>query len=153
MPWHPFPEKLTRKTQYLPVATAYSRPDLFDDWQPTLIVHALVAILLATPIAVAHSLILSFRGQSEPATFSLRGLLLGTGMLAMILGGLRWYAAPPVVMCAVLILSSGYPVTVIVAGLLSRRMTKGGVQSGTEFPRNTDQPQGSASRNQSSADR
>jgi hypothetical protein len=59
----------------------------------------------------------------------------------VVLGGLRWYKAPTVVFCAAIIVLSGYPATVILAGLLCRRFTKGGVPVGTKFPPNTGQPQ------------
>jgi hypothetical protein len=122
--WHLYPDKLTGNMQDLPLVIAYFRPELFNDWQPKLIDHALATTLLATLTAVAHSLYLGVQGRSEPATFSLRSLLLGTAMVAVVLGGLRWCAAPPGVSCAVVIMLSGYPATVIVGGLLCRRMTQ-----------------------------
>ncbi len=124
IPWRLYPEKLTGNMQDLPLILAYFRPDLFDQRQPILMDHALVTTLLATLIAVAHSLYHGVRGRSEPATFSLRSLLLATAVVAAGLGGLRWCAAPPVVFYAVIIVLSGYPATVILAGLLCRRMTQ-----------------------------
>jgi hypothetical protein len=130
IPWYP------GRTGYLPVATAYANPG-WRDWQPTLLGHVLLTLLIATPLAIAHTVILSLRGRPEPVTFSLRGLLLATGAVALILGGLRWCNAAPVVFAAVIILLSGYPATVILGGLLARRITWGQAGSVTEPPPDT----------------
>lgn len=121
IPWHPFPEKHTGSIQYLPVATAYSRPDLFDNWQGTLLCHTFVALLVAVPAAVRHTIIRRKRGLAEPANFDLRQLLTAAGILALVFGLLIRYGAPPVVFCVVILLYAGCPTTLILAGVLLRQ--------------------------------
>ena len=120
-PWHPHSGRSAGHVTYLPVVTAYSINGL-DDSQPTLIGHALVTFCLAVFAATAHSVILAAKGRSESATFSLRMLLVATGVLAAIFGVLRWCKAPPIVYGVVILFFVGNYVTKIVAGLISRRM-------------------------------
>jgi len=55
IPAQPYPGKVTGRPQYVLVATAYSRPDLFDDWPTTLLLHSLAALLVAIPAAACLS--------------------------------------------------------------------------------------------------
>jgi len=121
VPVHPFLERITRVTQYLPVATAYSRPDLFDYWQVTLILHTLLTLLIAITAAVRHTVFRWECGRAERLEFSLRQLFASTGILAAIFGLLAWLGAPAVVYFTVLLLYFGWPTTLILAGTICRR--------------------------------
>ena len=136
IPWHPYPDKLTGKPRYVPVATAYSRPDLFDGWQATLLCHTLVALLVAIPAAVRHTVIRRERSLAEPVTFSLRQLLTGAGILALVFGLLAWYGAPRVVFFVVILLYSGWPATLILAGTISRQRVSADGGTGIDRPPN-----------------
>jgi len=119
IPWHPY-SKLG-PVSYLPVVSAYKYPRLFD-WQSTLLGHALASFLVAVPVAVTHAVIRRLRGRVESVTFTVGQLLAATGILAVILGLLAWCGSPPVVFCAIVLLCSGWPIVLFLAGIISRQM-------------------------------
>ena len=120
IPWHATQKMPSQPVQYLTVG-AYNHWYMFD-WQSTLIVHSLLAILLATAAAVIQIVKRRVRGESEHVTYSLRQLLTATGFLALILGLLAWCAAPPTVLGAVTLSFSGWPTAIVLAGLITRRI-------------------------------
>ena len=119
VPWHPC-QKMG-PVRYLPLASAYVNDLFADNWQRLLIGHAALSAVLATCIAVVHRLFLSRRGRSEPTTFSLRGLFATTGVVALILGTLRWCGADRAVLFIVVIFLAGYATTFYLSGILGRR--------------------------------
>ena len=130
LPGLPFSRKLASGNRYVPIATAYSRPDLFDGWQVILVGHTLVSLLVAVPAAAHHTLRRRQRGLSEPVSFDLRQLLGAAAMLALVFGLLAWYKAPPVVFVAAILLYSGCPATLILAGIIARREESGHEDAG-----------------------
>ncbi len=118
-PWQPY------GGTYHPLAATYSRYEWYDNWQQVLVVHSLIATLLGVAFATPHAVILSVRGRPETATFSVRTLLIVTGVFALICGWLRWLHAPPGVFIAALLPLGGYFATKILAGAISRRIAAG----------------------------
>lgn len=129
-PWHKSGK--TGEDFSFAVMAAYTHSWIWD-WKPTLVGHSLAAFLLATSAATVHSLVLIIRSKSGPVTVRLKpfvvetgilaGVLVGAGVLIVIFRPLGWNIEPLVVSCAVALLLLGFPVTRILTGVISQRMT------------------------------
>jgi hypothetical protein len=92
--------------------------DISKQWPTILLYHTLAALLVAIPGAVMHTVSRHRRGLVEPVVFSLRQVLVGTGIVALVFGLLKSCSAPSQLYVAALLANFGWAVTLILAAML-----------------------------------
>ena len=124
----------------LPLGAAYSNPQSFP-WKPALFWHTLAAVAVAVGVATVHELWqLRSKAESVACVYSLRTVLLTTGVLALAFGLLRWQEAPAIGYLVVLMIVGGRFLTLLLVSALGRvfgfraELRNGDAQTSTSDP-------------------
>jgi len=118
VPWHRY--SLPGHHRMLPLGTVYVNPGM--NWQPVLVVHSAVSVLLAVFATAVHHRVQRTRRKAvpQPLTFSLGRLLAGVAVVGGIFSILTYCGAPPLVFLVVILLVAGHPASLALTALIAR---------------------------------